>query len=168
MDITRVITFMMGDALNDRSLSFIPAVSSAGGDAGDHSVSHHSNQAGTVAKYRAMVLWKMEQIAGFLSKLKTAQDAEGKSLLDTSLVFISSEIADGNRHNHDDKPILLAGQCVTRRFMTFAIGRLLDGADDDAWVEQLTIRAQAADGSLKSIIRTVLLSAAFRSRESMP
>jgi len=52
--------------------------------------------------------------------------------------------------------------------MTFAIGRLLDGADDDAWVEQLTIRAQAADGSLKSIIRTVLLSAAFRSRESMP
>jgi hypothetical protein len=109
-DITRVITFMMGDALNNRNLSFIPEVSMAGGDAGDHSVSHHSGDAALVGKFRSMVLWKMQQIAAFLRRLKTVQDAEGKPLLDSMLVFISSELADGNRHNHDDKPILLAGR----------------------------------------------------------
>jgi hypothetical protein len=57
-----------------------------------------------------MVLWKMGQIAGFLQKLKDRQDPDGTSVLDNSLVWISSEIADGNRHNHDDKPILLAGR----------------------------------------------------------
>ena len=31
-------------------------------------------------------------------------------MLNNMLVWISSEIADGNRHNHDDKPILLAGR----------------------------------------------------------
>ena len=36
-------------------------------------------------------------------------DADGQSVLHNSLVWISSELADGNRHNHDDKPILLAG-----------------------------------------------------------
>ncbi|HYO94892.1 MAG TPA: DUF1552 domain-containing protein [Polyangiaceae bacterium] len=109
-DVTRVITFMMSDALTSRNLSFIPAVAAAGGDAGDHSVSHHSNSAALVAKFRAMFIWKMEQIAGFIRKLKELQDADGKSLLDNTLVWISSEIADGNRHNHDDHPILLAGR----------------------------------------------------------
>lgn len=126
-DITRVITFMMGDALNNRNLSFIPEVASAGGEAGDHAVSHHSGQAELVRKYRAMVLWKMEKIAGFLRKLQTAQDARGESLLDSSLVFISSELADGNRHNHDDKPILLAGRLgglvVPDRHVRFPVSR---------------------------------------------
>lgn len=109
-DITRVITFMMGDALNDRNLSFIPEVAAVGGDTNDHSVSHHSGQADLVAKFRAMVLWKQGQIAGFLRKLKMATDADGQSLLNNTLVWISSDLADGNRHNHDDKPILLAGR----------------------------------------------------------
>jgi hypothetical protein len=109
-DITRVITFMMGDALSNRNLGFIPDVQELGGDAGDHSVSHHSGQQALVDKFRAMVLWKMEQIAAFLRKLKSLTDFDGQPLLDNTLVWISSEIADGNRHNHDDKPILLAGR----------------------------------------------------------
>jgi hypothetical protein len=109
-DLTRVVTFMLGDALSDRNLSFIPDVAAVGGNASDHSVSHHTGQDDLVAKFRAMVLWKMGQIAGFLQKLKDRQDPDGTSVLDNSLVWISSEIADGNRHNHDDKPILLAGR----------------------------------------------------------
>ena len=55
-------------------------------------------------------------------------------------------------------------QCVTQKFMIFAIGRLLNQPNDGAWIGYLTARAQATDGSLASIIRTVLLSDAFRSR----
>jgi hypothetical protein len=126
-DVTRVITFMMGDALNDRNLSFIPAVSAAGGEGADHAVSHHSNEAGLVAKFRAMVLWKQEQIASFVRKLSTLQDADGQTVLANSLVWISSELADGNRHNHDDKPILLAGNLgglvTTDRHVRFPTSR---------------------------------------------
>lgn len=126
-DLTRVITFMMGDALNNRSLSFIPEVAAVGGDAGDHAVSHHSSDAALIAKFRAMVLWKMGQIAGFVRKLKGIQDVDGQPLLNNTLVWISSELADGDRHNHDDYPILLAGRLgglvTPDRHVRFPTGR---------------------------------------------
>ncbi len=56
-------------------------------------------------------------------------------------------------------------QCVTQKFMTFAIGRLLNQSSDGQWIGYLSAQAQATDGSLASIIRTVLLSDAFRSRQ---
>jgi hypothetical protein len=108
-DLTRVVTFMMGDALNNRNLSFISEVANLGGDAGDHSVSHHSGDPTLVAKFRAMVLWKMERIAEFLRVLRDKTDADGTSLLENSMTWISSELSDGNRHNHDDIPIVVAG-----------------------------------------------------------
>jgi len=126
-DVTRVISFMMGDALNNRNLSFVPAVAAAGGEAGDHAVSHHSGDQALVAKFRAMVLWKMEQIAAFLTRLKGMTDADGQPMLNNMLVFISSDLADGNRHNHDDKPILLAGRLgglvVPDRHVRYPTGR---------------------------------------------
>jgi hypothetical protein len=54
---------------------------------------------------------------------------------------------------------------VTEKFMTFAIGRLLNQPDDGAWIGYLSAKAQAAGGSLPSIIRTVVMSDAFRSRQ---
>lgn len=54
--------------------------------------------------------------------------------------------------------------CVTEKFMTFAVGRLLDQQDDPQWIAYLSGHAQATDGSLTSIIRTVVQSDAFRSR----
>jgi hypothetical protein len=109
-DVTRVITFMMGDALSNRNLAFIPEVAAVGGEAADHTVSHHANDAALIAKFRAMVLWKMGQIGDFLRKVKGLTDSDGQPLLNNMLVMITSELADGNRHNHDDLPILLAGR----------------------------------------------------------
>lgn len=57
-------------------------------------------------------------------------------------------------------------QCLTEKFMTFAIGRLLDQPDDAQWVGYLSGQAQLGDGSLRSIIRSVVLSDSFRSRQS--
>src|SRR4029078_3185177 len=71
-DVTRVTSFMMSDALGNRNLSFIPGLASlAGTDSGDHSVSHHSGDATLVARFRAMVLWKMGKVAGFLRTRKS-------------------------------------------------------------------------------------------------
>ena len=129
-DITRVISFMMGDALNDRNLGFIPDVAAIGGESNDHAVSHHAGNADLVAKFRAMVVWKMERIAEFLARLNSITDFDGQPLLNNSLVWISSDIADGNRHNHDDKPILLAGRLgglvTTDRHVRFPTSRNYD------------------------------------------
>lgn len=59
-------------------------------------------------------------------------------------------------------------RCVTRKFMTFATGRLLDQPEDERWVDYLTAHAQLSDGSLTSIIKAVLLSDVFLSRKPSP
>jgi len=59
-------------------------------------------------------------------------------------------------------------ECLTLKFMTFAIGRLLNQPDDKAWVTYLSGSARSAGDSLKSMIRTVVLSEAFRSRQAQP
>ena len=53
--------------------------------------------------------------------------------------------------------------CVTRKFMTFAVGRLLNQAGDKTLVAALSAKARAANGSFTSIVRSVLLSDGFRS-----
>jgi hypothetical protein len=58
-------------------------------------------------------------------------------------------------------------ECVTRKFMTFAVGRLLNQRDDGTWIAHLAARARTADSSLGTIIRTVMLSESFRSRQSL-
>ncbi len=56
--------------------------------------------------------------------------------------------------------------CVTKKFMTFAVGRLLNQKDDASWVSYLAGRAeQSGAASLPSIIRAILLSDGFRSRQ---
>lgn len=109
-DVTRVISFMLGDAQNQRDMSFVPDIKALGGEATDHTISHHMNMGTRLQKFRAAVLWKMGQIATFLTKLKTLTDADGQPLLANTLVLISSELSDGNLHNHDNYPMLVAGQ----------------------------------------------------------
>ena len=109
-DITRVVTFMQTDPISDRNFSFIPGVIGAGGVSSDHAMSHHSGDPEMIEQFKATVRWKMEQIAGFLQKMKSATDYDGQPLLDNSLVWIGSEIADGDAHDHQDMRFLVAGK----------------------------------------------------------
>jgi len=59
--------------------------------------------------------------------------------------------------------------CVTSKFMTFAVGRLLSpvSPQDQAWVTHLAAEAERqGNGSLRDIIRAVLLSDGFRTRQA--
>jgi hypothetical protein len=44
-----------------------------------------------------------------VGRLKNIREGEG-TLLDNSMILYGSGNGDGNRHNHDDLPILLAGK----------------------------------------------------------
>jgi hypothetical protein len=51
----------------------------------------------------------MEHFAYLLDNLASAEEAGG-SLLDNCMIVYGSGISDGDRHNHDDLPIIMAGK----------------------------------------------------------
>jgi hypothetical protein len=61
------------------------------------------------AKISKINNFHIQQFAYLLSKLKGVSEGEG-TLLDNSMIAYGSAIGDGNRHNHDDLPVLLAGR----------------------------------------------------------
>ncbi len=101
-DSTRIATFMVGNAGNNRAFIEVGAVE------GWHSLSHHQNAPDKVATLEKIDLFQMRQFAYFLERLKSINEGEG-TLLDHSMILFGSEVGDGNTHSHHDLPILLAG-----------------------------------------------------------
>ena len=76
---------------------------------GHHDLSHHQGDAEKKAKIAKINRFHATQFAYFLGKLKSIQEGEG-SLLDNCMIVYGSGLGDGNRHNHDNLPVLLAGR----------------------------------------------------------
>jgi hypothetical protein len=104
-DATRVITFMLGNAGSNRSYPFL------GVSEGHHEISHHQGLQSNFDKLQTIDTWEVTQLAYLLEKMDAIQEADGTTLLDSSAVFFSSEIEDGNSHAHENVPVLLAGGC---------------------------------------------------------
>jgi hypothetical protein len=75
-----------------------------------HEISHHQNIQENFDKLTTIDIWEVRQLAYLLDQLKARTDVDGNSLLHNTTIFFSSEISDGNRHNHDDMPVLVAGR----------------------------------------------------------
>lgn len=56
--------------------------------------------------------------------------------------------------------------CLTQKLLIFSLGRLLDQPDDPVWVAHIDGTARDGDGTLGTLVRTLLASDAFRSRQS--
>jgi hypothetical protein len=102
-DTTRVSSFLMAHDGSNRSFSEI------GVNEGHYSISHHQGIKDNLAKLAKIDTFYLEQLSYFLEKLKTTEDVDGKSLLHNSMIVYGGCISDGDRHNHNDLPILLAG-----------------------------------------------------------
>ena len=102
-DSTRVATLMLAHDGSNRSFEHIGIVE------GHHDLSHHRNRSEWMDKVADIDRWYVSQFASFLEKLGQHKDVDGKSLLDNSMIVYGSGNADGNRHTHDNLPLLLAG-----------------------------------------------------------
>jgi hypothetical protein len=102
-DLTRVVTFVHANEGSNRSYAFI------GVSDGHHDLSHHAGDQEKQAKISKINQFHASHLARFLQKLKETPEGDG-NLLDHSMIAYGSAIGDGNRHNHDDLPILLAGR----------------------------------------------------------
>ncbi|MEW4566183.1 DUF1552 domain-containing protein [Bremerella sp. JC770] len=103
-DTTRISTFMLGNAQTGRNFSFLDGVRGS-----FHGLSHHRNEEKERQQYEKIVLWHLTQYAYLIDKMRSL-DEGGRSLLDNSLVMYGSSIKDGNSHQEEDLPLLLAGK----------------------------------------------------------
>ena len=103
MDVTRVSTFMLGNGGSNARFDELDIRD------GHHTLSHHRNNAEMVDKIRRIDRYYVEGFAKFVKKLADTPDGRG-SLLDHSMVLYGSGICDGNRHNHENLPIVMAGR----------------------------------------------------------
>jgi hypothetical protein len=75
---------------------------------GFHVASHHSNSRPNMDKFALINRYHVQMLAYFLEKLKATPDGDG-NLLDHSMVLYGSSMSNGNQHDHDPLPLILAG-----------------------------------------------------------
>jgi hypothetical protein len=101
-DITRVSTLMYA---RDLSGATYPG---SGVRDGFHNASHHSNERTRMDVFAQINRYHVEMLAYFLDKLRNTPDGDG-TLLDHSVVLYGSSMSNGNQHDHDPLPVLVAG-----------------------------------------------------------
>jgi len=108
-DTTRICSFVFANEGSNRSYPFINVRE------GHHNLSHHGNDTAKLSKIQDINKFHSTHLAYFLTRLKSVKEGDG-NLLDHSMIVYGSGNGDGDRHNHDDLPVLLAGRgCGTIR-----------------------------------------------------
>jgi hypothetical protein len=101
-DSTRVSTFIVA---HDGSNRPYPSI---GIRDGHHDLSHHRNDEAKKKQIAQINRFHTGQFSYFLDKLKSIREGDG-TLLDNCTILYGSAISDGNRHLHENLPIILAG-----------------------------------------------------------
>src|SRR5579859_7171599 len=102
-DVTRVATFVVANEGSNKPYAFI------GVPEGHHDLSHHGNSQEKKSKIAKINTFHVAQLAYILGRLKAVKEGDG-TLLDHCMIAYGSGNSDGNAHNHDNLPVLLAGR----------------------------------------------------------
>jgi hypothetical protein len=102
-DMTRSITFMLGNGTSNNDYSFL-----TGSGTPHHATSHHNGDTAKLAKLAMIGAWEMQQAATLLAAMDKIDEGDG-TLLDHTTFYLGSDISDGATHNHWDMPVLVAG-----------------------------------------------------------
>ncbi len=101
-DLTRVTTCMMGREITGRTYAEI------GIPDAHHPISHHKEDPEKIEKLVKINTYHVTLFSEFLEKLRTTPDGDG-SLLDHVMILYGAGMADGDTHDPENLPILLAG-----------------------------------------------------------
>jgi len=103
MDRTRVATFMMN---NDLSNMRFPSLESVTG--GIHELSHHANDEHRLDMYQQVNQHQVKLWGEALAKMQATNEGE-RTLLENSMIMLTSSLFDGNAHDSRQLPVVLAG-----------------------------------------------------------
>jgi hypothetical protein len=101
-DMTRVVTMMMGREGSLRTYGEI------GVPDPHHPLTHHRGNVEWIEKVTKVNCLHVELFSKFIEKMKATPDGDG-SLLDHSMILYGSGLSDGNRHTHEDLPLVIVG-----------------------------------------------------------
>ena len=102
-DLTRVQSLMIGNgssAIIYRHLGL---------KKGHHSYSHHGGAKASKKAMTDIAAYEVELYAGLIERLRDATDVDGNSMLQNSVVYMAGSMMDGNGHNRNRVPTLVAG-----------------------------------------------------------
>lgn len=106
MDKTRIATMLFNsDGTYDMRFGFLDGVSNES----MHVISHHGNKDSKLYDYKMINRFHVERLARVMDKMKKI-DEGGSSLLDNSMILFGSTMFDGNKHDANTLPVLLAGR----------------------------------------------------------
>lgn len=122
MDRTRIATCMLNNDLSQMNFGFLDNV-----EGSLHlDLTHNGRDPVLEAMYLRTNQFHTRQFAYLLKRLKSI-DEGGRSLLDNSLLLFCSNLFDGDKHQADEMPMILAGKGGG----TLKTGRVLDYLDTD-------------------------------------
>ena len=125
--LTRVGTIQASQHTSDLVMSQFPntPMYDATFDMRSHQASHYgAAHDATKREFKAFTqqcTWWVSQFAYLIGELAARPEGDA-TMLDNSLVLLCSEVCDGNTHNHDNMPLILAGRGGGK----VSTGRLLD------------------------------------------
>ena len=76
---------------------------------GHHGLTHHSGDKEKIEKVTKINCYHIQALVYAIEKLKAVQEGDG-TLLDHSMILYGSGISDGNRHDHANLPLIIAGK----------------------------------------------------------
>lgn len=97
-DVTRVASYHMLSVASEVQL----------GDLG-HSTTQHGDSHMGDENYHNGIVFIMTRIADLFRKLRDTEDVDGTNLLDSSIIFGSSEVSQGWSHSWQRQPIIIGG-----------------------------------------------------------
>jgi hypothetical protein len=102
-DSTRIGTLLLAYDGSNRSFPQL------GIPEGHHYLTHNQRNPVQAKKVAQIDQFYLASLARFLGRMSEIEDADGNSLLYNSMIVYGGAIADGNRHTHDNLPVILAG-----------------------------------------------------------
>jgi hypothetical protein len=103
-DLTRVVTLPFANEGSNQTYPW------AGAPVPHHGTSHHSGNASKQESLAKINHYHITHLAYLLQRLDSIQEGNGATILDNTLIGYGSGNSDGQRHNHDNLPILLCGR----------------------------------------------------------
>ena len=76
---------------------------------GYHQLTHHGKIPEYITELSIIEQFHMNQLARFLTQLKSVEEPNGKSLLDNTMVLFGSGMGNASSHSNRNLPLLLAG-----------------------------------------------------------
>lgn len=76
---------------------------------GHHFLTHNQREDQYATKVATIDQYYIRSFARFLKRMNETDDVDGQSLLHNSMIIYGGAIADGNRHTHENLPVVMAG-----------------------------------------------------------